>query len=66
MEENWKLIRSFNKVYLAEIAKEVLEDNGIFSVIINKQDASYLSFGDIEIYVEKENEVQSKALLKEL
>jgi len=58
MEDNWIKVRAFDKVYLAEIAKEVLVDNGIESVILNKQDGSYLTFGDIEIYVLKENAVK--------
>ncbi len=66
MEDNWVKVRSLGKVYLAEIAKEVLADNAIESVILNKQDGSYLSFGDIEIYVAKENEQKAIACLKEL
>lgn len=66
MEDNWTKIKSLDKVYLAEIAKEVLADNGIESVILNKQDGSYLTFGDIEIYVSKENAVKAIDCLKEL
>lgn len=66
MEKDWVKIRGFDKVYLADIAKEVLFDKGIESVIINKQSSSYLSFGDIEIYVSKENAVKAINYLKEL
>ena len=66
MEKDWVKVRAFNKVYVAEIAKEVLFDNGIESVILNKQDGSYLTFGDIEIYVSKENAIKAKDCLKEL
>lgn len=66
MEDNWIKIRSFDKLYLAEIAKEVLADNEIDAVILNKQDGSYLAFGDIEVYVAKQNAVKAIYYLKEL
>ncbi len=66
MEKGWINIRNFNKTYLAEIAKEVLTDNNIKSVIINKKDSSYNSFGDIELYVRKEDKEQALTLIKDL
>ncbi len=66
MEQDWVKVKSFNKVYLADIAKEVLFDNGIESVIINKQSSSYLDFGDVEIYVARENAVKAINCLKDL
>ncbi len=66
MENNWVKVRAFDKVYLAEIAKEVLADNGINAVILNKQDGSYQTFGDIEVYVEKGDEIKAIDCLKEL
>ena len=41
----------------------MLEENNIDVVILNKQDSSYLMFGDIEIYIKKEQEQQAKNLL---
>lgn len=66
MEKDWVKVKAFNKAYLAEIAKEVLIDNNIQSVILNKQDGSYLTFGDVEVYVIKENAVKAINCLKEL
>jgi hypothetical protein len=66
MEENWVKVKGFDKAYLAEIAKEVLADNEINSVIINKQSSSYLVFGEVEIYVSKENAVKAINCLKDL
>jgi len=36
MEKDWVIVYSTNKIYLAEIAKQVLADNGMDSIIINK------------------------------
>lgn len=41
----------------AEIIKQMLEENNIKVVLLNKQDSSYLMFGSIELYV-NENELQ--------
>ena len=38
----------------AEITKQMLESNSINVVMLNKQDSSYLLFGCIELYVQKE------------
>lgn len=35
----------------ASIIKGMLEENSIEVVLLNKLDSSYLSFGDIEVYV---------------
>lgn len=66
MEKDWKQVFLTGELYLAEIAKDVLENNGIEAVILNKKDTSYASFGDIEVYVNEKDEVQALEILKEL
>jgi hypothetical protein len=66
MEKDWVIVKVFSKLYLAEIAVQVLADNNIEAVILNKQDSSYLSFGYIEVYVKSENVVKAKYYLKDL
>jgi hypothetical protein len=63
--ENWVNIFSTEKLYLAEIAKQVLFDHGIQAVVVNKKDSNYL-FGVIEIHVPRENAVKGKNVLKDL
>ena len=48
---------STNNKNRAEITKQMLEQHNIDVVILNKQDSSYLMFGNIEIYV-KENQLK--------
>lgn len=48
---------STNNKNRAEITKQMLEQYNIDVVILNKQDSSYLMFGNIEIYV-KENQLK--------
>jgi hypothetical protein len=47
----------------AEIIKQMLEENNINVVLLNKQDSSYNMFGSIELYVEKENIDSAKYLI---
>ena len=48
----------------AEITKQMLEENNINVVLLNKQDSSYLMFGSIELYVDEEQLNQATDLLK--
>lgn len=65
MEEGWVQIYSTNKLFQAEIFKEVLADNGIEAVVINKMDSSYKAFGEIEVYVMNDHVMKAKMLAKE-
>lgn len=51
--QNWYLIYSTRNSTEASIIKGMLEENNFPVFIINKQDSSYLNFGDIEIWVHK-------------
>ena len=52
--------------YKAEIAKEILEDEGISVVVVNQKDTAYKVFGEIHIYVQDENAEQADKLLKNI
>ncbi len=47
----WIKIYTTRDFSLANILKGMLEENNINAVIFNRQDSSYLAFGEIEIYV---------------
>jgi len=50
----------------AEIIKQMLEENDINVVLLNKQDSSYNMFGSIELYVEDENIDSAKHLITKI
>ncbi len=56
-------VYAINKLYLIEMLKAYLADNQVESFILNQQDSSY-HFGDIELYVRKEDEEKSEKLIK--
>ena len=47
----WFKIYSSPNLPQASIVKGMLEENNVPVMVVNKQDSSYLNFGEIEIYV---------------
>ena len=66
MEKDWVIAYESKQEYLAEIARTVLSDNNIEAVVINKKDSTYNSFGDIEVYVNRDNLIRAKQILQKL
>ena len=57
-------IYSAGKLYLAELIKQMLSDHDIQSFIVNKQDSAY-KFGDIELFVHRDDVMKAKMLIRE-
>ena len=49
--KNWFLLHITKNAAEANILKGMLEENNIEVMLMNKLDSSYLSFGEIELYV---------------
>jgi hypothetical protein len=64
MEKDWLIVYTTDKLYQAELFRELLGEYNIGSFIINKQDSSY-RFGNVEVYVKRENILKAKMLVKE-
>ena len=62
MSENWEAIYSTDQLYEAEMVKDMMADNDIECVIMNKQDSTY-RFGEIEVLVPNENVLAAKQLI---
>jgi len=61
---HWVTVFSTNQLYEAEMAKDMLADNSIECVIMNKQDSTY-HFGEIELLVPSANVLKAKQLIQE-
>ena len=59
-EVKWANFYSTDKLYNAEIGKDILEQQGIHCVIVDKRDSAYGVFGEIELYVQRENVIRAK------
>jgi hypothetical protein len=49
--QGWFKLYSTKNYLEANIIKGLLQENNITAVILNRQDSSYLAFGEIELYV---------------
>ncbi|OCX50450.1 hypothetical protein BEL04_21965 [Mucilaginibacter sp. PPCGB 2223] len=55
MEKDWIRIFTSANYYQSEIVKQVLAENQVTSVLINKQDSSHRNFGNIDVYIHQED-----------
>jgi hypothetical protein len=65
MEGDWVPIYSTDKLYQAEIIKQVLADNQIAAFVLNQRDSVY-QFGNIEICVKRGDIIRAKHILKSI
>ena len=64
MKRNWINIFSSANPIEVEIVKQMLEENNINAVALNKQDSSYQMFGIIELFVTEDQLEIANNLLK--
>ncbi|MEI6454669.1 MAG: DUF2007 domain-containing protein [bacterium] len=62
-KEHWESAFSTSQLYQAEMLKDLLEAEEIPAIVINKQDSSYLSFGDIEVHVKRDDILKAKIIV---
>jgi hypothetical protein len=55
MEKNWIKFFTSTNFYQSEIVKQVLTEHQIDTVLLNKQDSSHRTFGEIEVYIHRED-----------
>ena len=65
MDKGWQLIYYSDKQHLVEIVKAVLADNGIESFEMNKKDSSYITVGEIELYVKEEDVPLARIIIEQ-
>ncbi len=66
MEKGWKEVYITAHDYKAEMAKEILENKGINTVVMNQHDSAIQSIGNYYIYVAEADEATAIELLKKL
>lgn len=63
METGWVKIKIYTNPIGGEIVKQMLEENNIPAVLMNKQDSSY-HFGKLELYVQEHNKDAALTLIE--
>ena len=66
MEKSWKKIYFSGDEFKVLIARDLLAESGINAVIMNQKDSSYTTFGDIELYIEEQDEKEALQILEQL
>lgn len=64
MEGNLVHIYSTSQPYTAELVKQMLINQNIGAFLVNKQDSTY-KFGEVELYVNRDDVIRAKMLIKE-
>ena len=65
MENEWVVIASFFDDVKTQIAIDLLINNGIEAVAVDKRDRNY-RFGEIELCVHRDNVIAAKKIIKDL
>jgi hypothetical protein len=64
MEKGWVNVFTTDQRHLGEIAKELLLENQIESVLVDKRDSTYITLGEVEIYVRDLDVMKAKFILE--
>lgn len=65
MENNWVRIFETPDDLRMEMARQVLEENGIDAVVLNRKDRTYL-IGELELYVNRDRVIEAKSVIKQI
>jgi hypothetical protein len=63
--KGWQRIYFTDKPHLIQIAKSLLEENNIESVIVDKRDSSYIGIGELELFIKDDDVILAKFLLEQ-
>jgi len=63
-DPDWVLIYTSSLPHQINIVKAVLADNHIQSFEVNKIDSTYISIGEIDLFVHRNDEVLTRFLIK--
>lgn len=66
MEKGWTEVYITAHDYKAEMAKEILENEGIQVVVMNQHDSAIQSIGNFYLYVAEKDEAMAIELIKNL
>jgi hypothetical protein len=61
-DDRWDIVFTTAQPYQAEMLKSLLEEEEIPVTIMNKQDSSYLIFGEIQVLVQSQNLLKAQQI----
>jgi hypothetical protein len=66
MEKDWVCVFRTDQGYQAEIARDILENEGIDCIVMNEHDTVFPSVGELEIWVHQDFTTKASELLSDL
>jgi len=64
-DEDWVIIMTSTDAYKVNVAQHKLEQSGIESVVINKQDSAYIPIGEVILYVPNQKKIIAEKVLQQ-
>lgn len=64
MEKDWVKLATIGNRQKAQVLLTALESKGIHAVLMDKQDSSYNSFGQVELYCRGEDAVEALKIVE--
>ena len=61
---DWICIFTTDQPHRAELIRMVLQDKDIEAVVINKKDSSYITIGEVELYVPAKDVILAKHIIQ--
>ena len=65
MQKGWQQIYSSDKMHLVEIVKALLAEHLIESFDVNRKDSTYITMGEVELYVKDTDVIRAKYLIEQ-
>jgi len=62
---DWELVYTSTLPHRVEIVLEVLKDQDIEAVKLDKRDSSYTMLGEMEVYTKKEDAILAKIIIEQ-
>lgn len=62
---NWVKVYSSPNLQHVELLKHILRENDIEAIVLNKQDSFYVTIGEIELMVNRNEVLRAKKIISE-
>lgn len=64
MEKDWVKVFTTNDTFKANLVRDLLENNDIAAVVLNKKETLTVIIGEAEVYVKREETIKAINLIK--
>ena len=61
----WSKVYESKKPYRSEIVKDILEQNGIKAIVMDRKDSAYDIFGQLEVHVKAEEVLTALRIIED-